>query len=255
MKNQSQNLWQTREFAKKAGITVRTLHYYDRIGLLKPHRYDRNGFRLYGENEFARLQQILTLKFIGFSLKQIKQILGEQSFVLAETLELQRRVIKAQRYRLNLALKAIDRAEKVFKQNGAIDWESFNKIIEVINMQENTEWTKKYYSELAQAKIEERKNLWSPELQERVTKDWNDLTADIEAAIADGVKPSDEKAQKLASRWSALIEEFTGGDREIQEGLNKMYADEKNWQTDWKKPFNDEVKNFIAEAMKINKAE
>lgn len=255
MKNQSQNLWQTREFAEKAGITVRTLHYYDRLGLLKPHRFDKNGFRLYGENEFARLQQILTLKFIGFSLKQIKQILGDQNFILSETLEMQRRFIEAQRYRLNLALEAIDRAEKVFKQNGAIDWESFNKIIEVINMQENTEWTKKYYTESAQAKIEERKNLWSPELQERVTRNWNDLSADIEAAIADGVKPSDERAQTLAARWRTLVEEFTGGDAEIQKGLNRMYADEQNWQTTWKKPFGEEVQNFIYEAMKINKAE
>ncbi|MBA4184571.1 MAG: TipAS antibiotic-recognition domain-containing protein, partial [Acidobacteria bacterium] len=103
--------------------------------------------------------------------------------------------------------------------------------------------------------VEERKKLWSPELQERVTRSWNDLTRDIEAAIAEGVKPSDERAQTLAARWNALIEEFTGGDAEIREGLNKMYADEQNWQTEWKKPFGDEVQNFIFAAMKIDKAE
>ena len=118
-------------------------------------------------------------------------------------------------------------------------------------MEQNTEWTKKYYSESAQAKIEERKALWSPELQERVTRDWNELTADIEAAMADGAKPSDNRAQQLASQWRALVGEFTGGDKKIQAGLNKMYADEKNWQTTWKKPFSDEVQNFIFEAMKV----
>ena len=255
MKNLRENLWQTREFAEKAKVTVRTLHHYDRLELLKPYRRTAKGFRLYGENEFARLQQILTLRFIGFSLEQIKKILGRQSFVLSETLQLQRRVIEAQRLRLDLALEAITRAEKVCGQNGSIDWESFNQIIEVINMEQNTEWTKKYYSESAQAKVEERKKLWSPELQERVTKDWNDLTADIEAAIAAGVKPADERAQTLAARWNALIEEFTGGDAEIREGLNKMYSDEQNWQTAWKKPFGDEVQNFISTAMKIDKAE
>jgi MerR family transcriptional regulator, thiopeptide resistance regulator len=251
--NEAKNLWQTREFARLAKVTVRTVHYYDRIGLLKPKHFDRNGFRLYGESEFARLQQITTLKFIGFSLNQIKEILKGREFDLADSLQLQRKILEAQRERLDLALKAINRAEQVFNENGATDWESFNKIIEVINMQQNTDWTKKYYSETAQAKIEERKSLWSPQLQERVTKDWNDLTADIEAAIADGVKPSDERAQTLAARWGALIEEFTGGNREIQAGLNRMYADEKNWQTDWKKPFSDEVQNFIGEAMKCGK--
>jgi DNA-binding transcriptional MerR regulator len=253
MLNLPENLWQTKEFARLVKLTVRTLHHYDRIGLLKPKRSTRNGFRLYGINEFARLQQIKTLKFIGFSLNQIKEILTLKEFDLAETLQLQKAIIEAQRTRLNFALEAISRAEKNSQANGAIDWESFNQIIEVINMEQNTEWTRKYYSEAAQAKIEERKSLWSPELQERVTRDWDELTADIEAAIAEGAKPADERAQKLAARWRGLIEEFTGGDKEIQTGLNKMYSDEKNWQTDWKKPFNDEVQNFIMEVMKIKK--
>ena len=248
-------MWQTRRFAEKAKVTVRTLHHYDRLGLLKPFGRTAKGFRLYGENEFARLQQILTLKFIGFSLAQIKKILANQSFVLAETLELQRDVLQQQATRIQSALAAIERAAETMRQNGTTCWESFNQIIEVINMEQNMDWTRKYYSESAQAKVEERKKLWSPELQERVTKDWNDLTADIESAIADGVKPSDERAQKLAARWRGLVEEFTGGDAEIQEGLNKMYADEQNWQTAWKKPFGEEVQNFIFEAMKINKAE
>jgi hypothetical protein len=167
-------------------------------------------------------------------------------------LQLQRKIIEAQRQRLNLALEAIYRAEKSFTENGATDWESFNQIIEVINMEQNTDWTRKYYSESAQAKIEERKSLWSPDLQERVTRDWNELTADIEAAIADSANPSDERAQNLVARWNDLIEEFTGGDKEIQAGLNKMYSDEKNWQTEWKKPYSADVQNFILEAIKCN---
>jgi len=255
VENQRENLWQTREFAEKAKVTVRTLHHYDRLGLLKPYRRTANGFRLYGENEFARLQQILTLKFIGFSLAQIKKILANRSFVLAETLELQRDVLQRQATRIKSALAAIERAAETMRQNGTTCWESFNQIIEVINMEQNTEWTRKYYTESAQAKVEERKKLWSPELQERVSNDWKELFLEIKAAIADEVRPSDERAQKLAARWNALIDEFTGGDAEIRKGLNKMYADEKNWQTEWNKPFNDEVRNFIDEAMKVNKAE
>ena len=252
MMNGLENLWQTGEFARLAKITVRTLHYYDRFGLLRPTRRDHNGFRLYSERDFARLQQITTLKFIGFSLVQIKEILGQKEFDLAETLQLQRNIVEAQRNRLNLALKAITRAEGVFQTAGRIDWESLTQIIEVINMEQNTEWTKKYYSDTAQAKIEERKNLWSPELQERVTRDWAELVADIEKAMADGVKPTESRAQKLAARWRSLVTEFTGGNKEIHQGLNKMYADEKNWQTEWKKPFSDDVQNYIVEAMQVS---
>ena len=242
--------WQTREFAKLAGLTVRALHHYDRIGLLRPSRHDHNGFRLYTEADFARLEQIQTLKFIGFPLKQIKAILKEESIRLDETLRLQRKIIEAQRYRLGLALEAIKRAEDAYSRDGATDFDAFDRINEVINMEQNTEWTKKYYSEAAQAKIEERKTLWSPELQERVTRDWAELVADIEKAMADGVKPTDDRSQELAARWRGLVGQFTGGDPEIQKGLNKMYADEKNWQTEWKKPFSDDVRDWITEAMK-----
>lgn len=248
------DLWQTNEFAVLAKVTVRTLHHYDRLGLLKPTRRNDKGFRFYSERDFARLQQIMTLKFIGFTLTQIKEILGDQQFDLAETLHLQRKVVKARRDRLDLALEAIARATAEFERSGSTDWVSFNQIIEVINMEQDTRWTKKYYSESAQAKIEERKALWSPELQERVTRDWAELVADIEAAMAEGATPTDERSQALASRWRGLLTQFTGGDPEIQKGLNKMYADEKNWQTEWKKPFSDEVQNFIVAAMGAKKA-
>jgi DNA-binding transcriptional MerR regulator len=248
--NRDERFWQTREFAMLAGLTVRTMHHYDRIGLLKPTRRDHNGFRLYTERDFARLEQIQTLKFIGFSLKQIKEVLKGENVRLDDTLRLQRKVLEAQRYRLGLALDAIKRAETAFERDGATDWDAFDQINEVINMEQNTEWTKKYYSDAAQEKIEERKNLWSPELQERVTRDWAELVADIEKAMADGVKTTESRAQELAARWRGLVGEFTGGDPGIQKGLNKMYADEKNWQTEWKKPFSDEVQAWITEAMK-----
>jgi MerR family transcriptional regulator, thiopeptide resistance regulator len=253
MKNFGEKLWQTNEFAKQTGVTVRTLHHYDRIGLLGPNRRTANGFRFYSKAEFARLQQISTLKFVGFSLTQIKEILGSNQFDLAEGLKMQRTLIEAQRYRLNLILEAIGRAENELKQNKRADPESFQKIIEVMNMEQSFDWTKKYYSEEGQKAIEERKNLWSPELQERVTRDWNELAADIEAAMKDGAKPDDERAQGLAKRWQALINEFTGGNPEIQKGLNKMYADQANWQISWKPPYSEEVQNFICKAMKTSK--
>ena len=96
-----------------------------------------------------------------------------------------------------------------------------------IETQNDIEWTKKYYSEEAQSKVEARKPLWSPELQERVSKQWAELFADIEASL--GEDPAGQKAQSLAARWKELVAGFTGGDPGIQKGLNAMYADEANW--------------------------
>jgi hypothetical protein len=66
-------------------------------------------------------------------------------------------------------------------------------------------------------------------LQEQVTKDWTDLFRDVESAITREENPASEHAQALGTRWKKLVEGFTGGDREVGEGLNRMYADRPNW--------------------------
>lgn len=248
--NLNENLWQTEEFARRTKVTVRTLHYYDRLGLLKPQKRNAKGFRLYGKQEFARLQQITTLKFIGFPLKKIREILRQQQLDLSETLKLQRKIIEAQAHRLNLALKAIERAEKTFAANGETDWESFRQIIEVINMEQNWDWTKKYYSAGAIRKIQERQHLWSSEFQERVSAEWEKLFFEVKAAIDADIEPTSERGQELALRWNSLIDEFTDGDAEIRAGLDKMYADEKNRQTRRHESFGEEIRNFIGKASK-----
>jgi hypothetical protein len=116
-------------------------------------------------------------------------------------------------------------------------------------MQEDTDWTRQYYSQEGQAKVDARRSLWSPELQERVTKQWNDLFRDIEGAL--GEDPGGDKAQGLLARWRTLIEGFTGGDPEIQKGLNKMYSDMPNWPAERRAQFGvrPEIQEFIDRAL------
>ena len=243
-------LFKAREFAKLAGVTVRALHYYDRLRLLKPSRYTRAGYRLYSERDFARLEQIVALKFIGFPLKEIKRILNREASDLADALRRQREAIEEKRRRLELAIKAIQRAEHVVGTSKEAGWEAFAKIIEVINMQSNMDWTKKYYSEEAQREIEKRAATIPREVIEQAQRDWPVLIKEVEAAVAAGEDPSSAKSQALAARWSTLVKGFTGGNPEVQKGLNRMYADKNNWPASMPKPFGDEVQAFIVEAMK-----
>src|SRR6266567_1772938 len=147
MKGNNQKLFQAREFSELTGVTVRTLHHYDRLGLLKPSRYTGAGYRLYGDGDLARLEQIVALKFIGFSLKEIKDLLKRDSFDMSVALRRQREAIEEKRRRLELAIQAIQRAEYVIGTTREPGWETFIKIIEVINMQHDMDWSKKYYSE------------------------------------------------------------------------------------------------------------
>jgi len=253
MTRTDKKLFQPREFAKLSGVTVRTLHHYDRMGLLKPTRYTGAGFRLYSENDFARLEQIVALKFIGFSLNEIKNILQRGASDLATTLRQQREAIAEKRDRLELAVKAIEQAEYVVATSRAAGWETFAKIIEVITMQSNMDWTNKYYSEEAQREIQKRAGSIPREVIEQGQRDWATLIAEVQAAVSGGEDPASEKSQALAARWSELVKGFTGGNPEIQKGLNLMYSDRENWPASMPKPFSNEVQEFIVKAMKCRK--
>jgi DNA-binding transcriptional MerR regulator len=250
MTRETKTMFQAREFARLSGVTVRTLHHYDRLGLLKPSRYTGAGFRLYSEGDFARLEQIVALKFIGFSLNEIKNILKRGTTDWATTLHQQRLAIEEKRDRLELAVNAIQRAEYVVSTSCAPGWATFAKIIEVINMQSNMDWTKKYYSEEAQREIQNRAATIPREVIEQGQRDWAALINEVQAAAAAGEDTASEKSQALAARWSELIAGFTGGNPEIQKGLNRMYGDRDNWPASMPKPFSDEVQEFIAKAMK-----
>lgn len=247
-------LYRVREFAELAGVTVRALHHYDRLGLLKPSR-TQAGYRLYYLRDLERLEQIVALKFLGMPLKHIRMMFHRGTNGMSESLRMQRRVLEEKRRLLDSAIRAIEEAEKATVPGNRPDSAILKKIIEVIEMQDNMDWSKKYYSEEAQAKVEERKKLWSPENQERWTKEWTDLFRDVEAAL--GEDPASAKAQALAARWKKLVEGFTGGDPQITAGLSKMYQDRANWPANMQQrtePFsNKKVWEFIQKAFATGK--
>src|SRR5215467_4364439 len=98
------------EFAALAGVTVRALHHYDRLGLLKPRR-NGAGYRLYATRDLERLEQIVALQFLGIPLKQIKAMLEKDPRGLPAALRMQRSVLEAKRRMLDLAIGAIRDAE------------------------------------------------------------------------------------------------------------------------------------------------
>jgi DNA-binding transcriptional MerR regulator len=234
-------LYKAQEFAERAGVTVRTLHHYDRLGLLAPSGRTEAGYRLYGDRDLVRLEQILALKFIGFPLREIRRLLKRDAKDLPGALRRQRTMILEKRRLLDLAAEAIQRAET------APDWAAIQKIIEVIHMQDNMEWAKKYYSEQARASLADRQV--SAEVIEQGQRNWAVLIKDVEAAL--GEDPASPRAQALAARWRKLIEAFTGGNPEVQAGLNKLYQDQANWPATMKKPYSDEVGAFMCQAMAV----
>ena len=241
------------EFAKMAGVTVRALHHYDRLGLLRPRR-TRSGYRVYEERELERLEQIVALKFLGLPLKRIQVLLDRTDFELADGLRMQRTVLEQKRRMLDQAIQAIRAAEDSIVPGKRAEAALLTKIIEVIEMQNQNDnsWSEKYYSPEAKEKITARAAEWTPELQAQVSQQWTDLFAEVEAILDED--PASEKAQALGMRWKELVKGFTGGDREVGAGLNKLHADRPNWPaqaTGQMAPFsNPRVWEFMGRVMK-----
>jgi DNA-binding transcriptional MerR regulator len=215
------------EFAELAGVTVRTLHHYDRLGLLKPRR-NGSGYRLYRESDLERLEQVVALKFLGLPLKDIQELLDSAPAELPDALRMQRRALEEKRRLLDRAIVAIREAETVVATERRAGTAVLKKIIEVIEMQQNNDWTK-YANEAAREKIAARQGEWSPELQERVSKQWIELIAEVQAAMDAGEDPASPKVRALAARWKALVEGFTKGDPDLTQAVSNAWKDRPNW--------------------------
>ncbi|GAA0739279.1 MerR family transcriptional regulator [Clostridium oceanicum] len=144
MNKLKKDLFTIGQFAKKAGVTLRTLRYYDKIGLLKPSDHNELGHRLYTLEDFGKLQKILTLKFIGLSLEDIDNIIKYDfdDKDLKKSLEIQKDIIKEKVKHMKSVIKAIEEAENMLDYKNQMNWDKFLNIINVINSDKS--WIDQY---------------------------------------------------------------------------------------------------------------
>jgi MerR family transcriptional regulator, thiopeptide resistance regulator len=224
-------MFRIQKFAQLANVTVRTLHHYDRLGLLSPTLRSASGYRLYRMEDLGQLERILVLRYLGLSLREIADLLatGDSAHSLHDTLTRQVTVLRERRAGIDRVLRAVERAQQQAQTEAEPDWPIYQSILKEIHMQQSQNWTEKYYSSDAQAAIDERASAWTPELQAKTTADWQQMYADVQSAIDRHVEPTSSEGKTLAARWMKLVEAFTGGKPEVLEGLNKLYADRANW--------------------------
>jgi DNA-binding transcriptional MerR regulator len=249
MPQKREDLRQVAAFAREAGVSVRTLHVYDRMGLLRPAAVTGAGYRLYGAAELERLEQILALRFIGLPLEQIKALLTKTT-PLEDALALQREAIVAQRKRLDTALAAIERAQARLETSSHEErWSIVSNVIEGLKMENDWKWTEEYYSPEALEAIKERRANMHDEEVEQGQRDWTSLIADVEAAATGGVDPKGPQGQTLAQRWRNLIAAFTGGNAVVHDGVSSLWSDQTHWLQGFARPWSDDAQAFLAAAM------
>jgi DNA-binding transcriptional MerR regulator len=263
--------YRTGEFARKASVSERTLRYYDRLGLLSPTAYSQAGYRLYSDQDFPRLQQILALKYLGFSLEEIRRCLDGNPRRFKRALAVQKAMLLERKIHLEAILAAIERTDALL--DGPVqDWEPIIKIMEVMQMNDKQEWIKKYFSdeqaqkmaELSEAaytdadrqKLAEWGQGWSEADQVEASRRWDELYQQAKSLADAGKDPAGEEAQALASRWMALVSEFTHGDAGVAVGLQKFWqgmADLPESQRPLPKVLDDRQQAFVDQALALYK--
>ena len=220
------------EFAKLAGVTVRALHHYDRIGLLKPQR-SNSGTRLYSLKDLERLEQIAALKFLGIHLQEIKLLLKHGPLTLTDSLHMQREALTEKKRLIDRAIVAIEAAEKAIQSGQTTDASILRKIIEVIDMQPQKNSMRKYYTEQAWTERAQLRDQWvnaPADAREKWHQTSKQLFTDIEAAL--DLDPASETAQTLTKRWLQLAESANGGNDEVRAGSIEAWKDRHNWPQD-----------------------
>jgi MerR family transcriptional regulator, thiopeptide resistance regulator len=228
----------TSQFARRAAVTARTLRFYDKVGLLSPSEYTQAGHRLYTDEDLWSMQQILALKFLGFSLEEIKACLQTDPQRLRQTLTTQKAMMREKRRQLEAVIQAIEKAETLLLSNTG-SWEAIINVIEVMQMEQNKEWVNGYltqeqqhrmaeisansYSPAAAQKLAEWGKNWSEEDQKRASQQWSALYADLRRLVAQGKDPRGPEGQSLAQRHSELIGQFTRGDADVESGLKQWW--------------------------------
>ena len=123
------------EFAKRSGVTIKTLLHYDKIGLLKPSQKTESGYRIYCEDDFLKLQQITTLKFIGLSLNEITHILHESGEDLENMISIQKKALEEKKKHIDAVIDVFNKAKNTAKKNGFLDANNLIDIIKITNME------------------------------------------------------------------------------------------------------------------------
>jgi DNA-binding transcriptional MerR regulator len=211
------------ELAALAGVTVKTLHHYDRVGLLKPARTAAK-YRVYSPADLVRLRQILALRALGLPLSRIRELLAPGAPPLQATLQQQRHVLEEQRRLLDRAIHAIEAAEAGLAtssepHDGAA---ALQALIEVMGMHDDIEQMRTYYSDDVWDTWRQHYESWPPD-------EWRALYRDVNAMLDAGdADPLSAEAQALASRWLALDKTATTVGA-VRTGLRKAWADREHW--------------------------
>ena len=245
MERGNERMMTVNEVSKLTRVSIRTLQYYDTIGLLPPTKYTESGYRLYDDTAMERLQQILLFKELEFPLKEIKQIMDAPNFDREKALSQQIELLTMKKEHLE---GLIDFAHKI--QTSGVNKMDFN-VFDTTKMDEYTRQAKEQWGQTAEYKeYEEKTNKQSPDTQKLVWK--NFMLIFVEFGKMKEKEPGDEEVQLQVKKLQDYISEhFYQCSKEILAGLGTMYASGGEFTENIDKAAGSGTAVFAAKAIEI----
>ena len=240
------NLWKVGELATRTGVSVRTLHYYDEIGLLSPSQRTGSGHRLYGADDVVRLQQIKSCRQLGFSLAEIRDLLSRPDYAPQQVIQLHIERLEEQ---IQLQRRLCTQLEAIAKRLRAAEQVSVEEFVRTIKEIEMVEQFEKYYTPQQLRELENRREVVGEDRIREAEGEWKQLLEQIRSEMAKGTDPASETMQRLAKRYQGLIDEFTGGNKEIEESLRRMYKAEPDIASDKGYTYDPSMAEYVGKSL------
>lgn len=209
--------WKVGDLGKITGLSIRTLHYYEEFGLLIPSGRTESGHRVYGEKDLVRLQQILSLKQLGFSLDDIKSCLNERKMVPIQIVKAHKKRIEEEKVRIEKLHGLLSSLEKALSAREKISIDEVIKTMKAISMYE------KYFTKEQLEKLSKIKKDLGDKKIKSIQSQWPKLIKAVRAKMTSEADPNDPKVQKLAKKWKELSNSTTGGDVKLNLAFSEMY--------------------------------
>ncbi len=231
-----------KDFAELCGVSVRTLHYYDEIGLLKPSSADENtGYRYYDEASLIRMQEIMFYRELDFSLKSIKEILSSPDYDKKQALKEQKKLLIMKKERLERLISSIDSAEKGKIIVTAFDNSEFEKY--------KDEAKEKWGSTDAYKEHQEKTKGYSKGDFDALGEGMNLIMGEFSLCMKKDMSPDSDDAQALVKKLQNYItEKFYTCTKEILAGLGQMYVMDERFKNNIDR-HGDGTAQFISEAV------
>jgi DNA-binding transcriptional MerR regulator len=241
-------MFTVKQLAKLAGITPRTLHYYDEIGLLKPSRVGENGYRYYGDDALLRLQQVLLYRELDLPLEDIKQIMGRRDFDILSALEQHKEQLRKRMARMERLIGTVDETILHLKGKEAM---SPKQIFDVFNEEQQAEYEKEamqmYDPEVVKA-FYKKWNSYSKAEKQRIGDEGNAIYQDLILAMPKGA--ASPEAQACVERWRRHMDYFWTPNKEQLLGLANGYNDDPRFKANFDK-VHPNLAAFMLEAVKV----